>query len=41
MEEVFEIQKNLVEVARDPSAIQKIEMKLDRQLLEQRKDIEC
>lgn len=43
IEEVLEIQKHLVDVPPHmiPSAIQKIEMKLDRKLLEERKDIEC
>ena len=43
VEEVLEIQKHLVDVPSHmiPSAIQKIEMKLDRKLLEERKDIEC
>lgn len=42
-EEVVEIQKHLADVPAYliPSAIQKIEMKLDRKLLEERKDIEC
>lgn len=42
-DEVIEIQKHLADVPAHliPSAIQKIEMKLDRKLLEERKDIEC
>lgn len=43
IDEVLEIQSHLVDVPPHmiQSAIQKIEMKLDRKLLEERKDIEC
>lgn len=42
-DEVMEIQKHLADIPSHmiPSEIQKIEMKLDRKLLEERKDIEC
>lgn len=42
-DEVMEIQKHLADLPSHmiPSEIQKIEMKLDRKLLEERKDIEC